>query len=174
MSETTDPELTAIQSIIGALESLDTEARQRVVSYVFQRLNLPLSIKTRITPSDTSPSATSALTSSASVQFAAGTDIRTLREQKSPTSASEMAALVAFYLVELAPPDERKATIDKDDIFKYFKQAGYPLPKAIKQTLPNAARSGYFDITGGGRYRLNPVGYNLVVHGLPAKRKSKQ
>jgi hypothetical protein len=56
---------------------------------------------------------------------------------------------------------------------RYFKQAGFKLPKAIKQALPNAAAAGYFDGTGGGRYRLNPVGYNLVVHALPRGQEKK-
>ncbi|MGK2932078.1 MAG: hypothetical protein ACSLFD_04830, partial [Solirubrobacterales bacterium] len=39
----------------------------------------------------------------------------------------------------------------------------------IGMTLPNATQAGYFDATGEtGKYRLNPVGYNLVVHGLPS------
>jgi hypothetical protein len=174
MSEKTDHELNAIKSILGVLEPLDTEARQRVITYVFQRLNLPITLKTRVSLSDSSSLETSLANEHLIVQSQMGVDIRTLKEQKSPNSASEMAAIVAFYLAEYVPLDERKNTIDKDDIVKYFKQAKYPLPRAIRQTLPNAARSGFFDITGGGRYRLSPVGYNLVVHGLPTKRKTKQ
>ena len=173
MTEAQDPELSAIQTIINSLEPLDTEARQRVLTYVFQRLNLPLAIRARLAPGETSPVQSVSTASSQGSQLLAGTDIRSLKDQKAPNSAAEMAALVAYYLAEIAPIEERKNTIDKDDIAKYFKQAGYPLPKVIRQTLPNAARSGYFDITGGGRYRLNPVGYNLVVHGLPTKRQSK-
>jgi hypothetical protein len=78
-----------------------------------------------------------------------------------------MAALVAYYLSELAPDVENKHEISAADLEKYFKQAAFKLPRSIKQTLPNAAAAGYFDSAGGGRYRLNPVGYNLVVHGLP-------
>jgi hypothetical protein len=78
-----------------------------------------------------------------------------------------MAALVAYYLSEMAPEGERKDAINASDLERYFKQAGFKLPKAISQALPNAAAAGYFDSTGNGLYRLNPVGYNLVVHGLP-------
>lgn len=173
MTEAHDPELSGIQTIINVLEPLDTEARQRVLTYVFQRLNLPLSIRARLTSSEIESNQSPSATASQGLQSLVGTDIRTLKEQKGPNSATEMAVLVGYYLAEVAPIDERKNTIDKDDVAKYFKQAGYPLPKVIKQTLPNAARSGYFDITGGGRYRLNPVGYNLVVHGLPTTRSAK-
>ena len=93
--------------------------------------------------------------------------IRDLKDEKAPTSSNQMAALVAFYLSELAPPDERQDAINAADLQKYFKQAGFKLPKLLGQTLPNAAAAGYFDSVGNGKYRLNPVGYNLVAHGLP-------
>jgi hypothetical protein len=31
----------------------------------------------------------------------------------------------------------------------------------------NAKNAGYFESAGGGRYKLNTVGYNLVAHNLP-------
>jgi len=81
-----------------------------------------------------------------------------------------MTALVAYYLSEVAPEGESREAITASDVEKYFKQAGFKLPKSIQQTLPNAAAAGYFDAEGNGRYRLNPVGYNLVAHGLPRDR----
>lgn len=164
-----DPELKAIQSIISVLEPLDADARKRVVDYVSRRLNLSFASVAENLPSRSTLEAGVNLSGGSMPQVL---DIRSLREQKQPSSANEMAALVAFYLAEFAPPEERKSSIEKSDVEKYFKQAGFPLPKVISQTLINAAKSGYFDTTGGGRYRLNPVGYNLVVHGLPSKAKS--
>lgn len=97
-------------------------------------------------------------------------DIRSLKVEKSPDSAKQMACLVAYYLQELAPKDDRKQTISTQDIEKYFKQAGFKLPKRLKQVLVDAKASGYFESAGRGGYKLNAVGYNLVVHGLPAKK----
>ncbi len=97
------------------------------------------------------------------------TDIRSLRDSKEPRSAVEMAAIVAFYLNEIAPEGERRQAIGTADLDKYFKQAGFKLPKAQNMTLVNALSAGYFDRVGQGQYRLNPVGYNLVVHNLPAR-----
>jgi hypothetical protein len=68
------------------------------------------------------------------------TDIRTLKEQKQPSSAREMACIVAYYLENLAPADETKTAITTSDITKYFKQAGYPLPSAIDQLLKEKRR----------------------------------
>jgi len=78
-----------------------------------------------------------------------------------------MAALVAYYLAELAGENERTPDVTAEDVLKYFKQAGFPLPKARAMLLPNAKNAGYFDSLGDGKYRLNPVGYNLVAHNLP-------
>lgn len=162
-----DLELHAIQTILSALKPLDGEARQRVISYILQRVKLPVATNNPDISSST-PSIQSAIAQTPTFSV---TDIRTLKTQKNPRSASEMSALVAYYLAELAPVEERKATIDRADVEKYFKQGGFILPKAIKQTLLNATKAGYFDSLGDGKYKLNPVGYNLVVHGLPSKQK---
>jgi hypothetical protein len=106
------------------------------------------------------------------------TDIRSLKEERQPSSVNEMLALVAYYLSECAPMDERKEFIMRADVEKYFKQAAYPLPQRLDVVLPNAASAGYLDALGSGQYKLNPVGYNLVVHGRSgdkspgSKRKS--
>jgi hypothetical protein len=164
-----DPELNAIQTIIASLEPLDTEARQRVVSYVFQRLRLSLDSQPPQASNPILPSVADISQPIITAQIIH--NIRSLKEQKAPRSASEMCAIVAYYLAELAPVEERKDSIDRDDAVKYFKQANFPLPKSLKQIMPNAAKAGYFDALGDGKYRLNPVGYNLVVHGLQAKQK---
>lgn len=101
------------------------------------------------------------------------TDIRTLKQDKQPSTANEMAALVAFYLSELAPEAERKAQVQQEDMVRYFKQAGYPLPKQPRFLLPNAKNSGYFDFRGEGKYCLNAVGYNLVAHNLPRAKSGE-
>jgi hypothetical protein len=81
-----------------------------------------------------------------------------------------MACLVAYYLQDVAPESERKATISVADLEKFFKQAGYQLPKRLEQLLVNAKSGGYFESVGKGSYRLTAVGYNLVVHSLPANK----
>jgi hypothetical protein len=99
-------------------------------------------------------------------------DIKSLREQKQPRSANEMAALVAYYLSHVAPEKERTDSVSVDDMKKYFIQAGFQLPQALSALLNNASAAGYFDRAGRGRFKLNPVGYNLVTHGLPSRAAS--
>src|SRR3989338_2730274 len=66
------------------------------------------------------------------------TDIRSLKDQKKPETASEMAALVAFYLSEVIVANGKKDTVNVEDMVLYFKQAGYPLPKSKPIILHNA------------------------------------
>lgn len=161
-----DQELTAIQVVLGALKDLDKDARQRVLDYVFGRLGIRVDrglvvLTPPVVGSGAAPQAAPTVVS----------DIRTFTEQKKPRNAQEMAILVGYYLAELAPPSERKVEITSADITKYFKQAGFKLPKRAVKTLFDARASGYLD--GGseqGSYRLNPVGYNLVTHVLPPKK----
>ena len=157
-------------AILGALEGLEGESIQRVLDYVLGRLSISRPIRPSVSMS---PSASPSLAGNGG-KLTRQTSIRDLKEEKQPETLNQMAALVAYYLSELAPKDEKKDEISSSDLEKYFKQAGFKLPRAIYQTLPNAAAAGYFDGVGGGRYRLNPVGYNLVVHGLPRGKEAKK
>jgi hypothetical protein len=166
-----DSELFAIRAVLSALVPLKSEARSRVLDYVFKRLGLVadpgspvLTESTEGLPSTNNEASVSVATSTSGVQ-----DIRSLTQQKSPKSANEMAALVAYYLSDVAPHYLRKDTIDSDDLKAYFKQAAFKLPSSAKMTLVNAKNSGYLKSVGEGQYKLNPVGYNLVVHNLPSR-----
>lgn len=163
-----DKELNAIKTIIEILKGLDDEARERTLKYVTEHLHLSMM---GLAPSLPHPRP------DASKLFPmeplTANDIRTFKEQKKPKSDIEMAALVAFYLSELTPADEKKGYITSQDITKYFKQAGFKLPKYPRFTLSNAKNAGYFDQKTKGQYKLNPVGYNLVAYSLPKENANK-
>ena len=160
-----DPELKAIEQVIQALGSLQQDARERVVNYVFQRLGFSTPNAFAPPSFEQIPPAPAATLPSGDTAHHSGVhDIRTFRKSKNPRSDNEMAAVVAYYLKHLA--DEKKDAIGRDDIEKYFVQADFPLPKQPQFTLTNAKNAGYFDRAGTGLYRLNPVGHNLVAHGL--------
>jgi hypothetical protein len=78
-----------------------------------------------------------------------------------------MVAVLAYYLMHLAPVHERRDHIVADDIKKYFNQANFELPTNPNVTLVNVKSAGYLDGIGNGKYRLNSVGHNLVTHKLP-------
>ena len=162
-----DRELQSIGAILRALEGLEGESIQRVLDYVFSRLSLgrPLS-----QAKGASPSAGAVYPETISIDLTASKrqiSIRDLKDDKQPESSNQMVALVAYYHAEVAPEADRKATIDVKDVERGFKHAGFRLPKSIKNALPNAAAAGYLDPIGSGLYKLNPVGYNLIAHGLP-------
>lgn len=156
-----DRELDAIGSIIGVLTPLDEGERTRVLEYVLKRLEMA----TIRTPATTQREITNSSPTSNTTRSVM--DIRSLTAEKQPRSANEMVAVVAYYLSELAPDEERSNVVNVDTIRKHFKMAGFPLPSALRNVLPNATAAGYLENVSRGEYRLNPVGYNLVVHGLP-------
>jgi hypothetical protein len=161
----------ALDEIIAALEPLEEPTRIVAVRAACEQLHIatgpvgaapPLGGAVVASPLPTPPLASSAVPPSAPAL-----DIRALKEQKKPTTAQEMACLVAHYLQTTAPQAERKDAIGTSDIDRYFRQADFPLPKGIGQLLPDAKAAGYFDSAGRGAYRLNAVGHNLVVHRMP-------
>jgi hypothetical protein len=159
---TKDKELEAISSIIDLLKPLDAIARSRVFEYVLKRLEMEAVRAAPVAPSTESSVGPQGVTMSVMRP-----DIRTLTAEKQPRSANEMVALVAYYLSEIAPEGEGSETINTDLVRKYFKMARFPMPRAPEYTVANAAAAGYLEKVSRGEYRLNPVGYNLIVHGLP-------
>jgi hypothetical protein len=156
-----DLELKAIKTIIDSLKPLDETGRSRVLEYVLKRLDM--------TAFQSEPTAVVAEGGTGGGVFSGGPvkDIRSFTAEKQPRSANEMVALIAYYLSDLAPATEASQTVNVEMVRKYFKQAGFPMPRVLKSALTNAAAAGYLESVSRGEYRLNSVGHNLVVHGLP-------
>lgn len=167
MSDTVDQEVEAIKSVLAALAPLSPKARVSVLEYAMKRLDITPATVPRVSglPPEQLPPAKEDVEGGVSSEDSL--HIKEFKESKKPRSANEMAALVAYYLVNLAPQSERKDTVNQSDMETYFKIAGYPLPKQIRVTLQNAKTAGYFDAAGSGEYRLNAVGHNLVAHSMP-------
>jgi hypothetical protein len=168
-STAADRELKAMGAILTALTDLDGESIQRVLDYVFSRLSIAAPSHIKTIASLPSPQSAQSIDLP---QRSRRPSVRDLKDEKQPESSNQMAALVAYYLSEVAEESEWKEAINTADLEKYFKQAGFRLPRSLSQTLPNATAAGYFDAEGNGLYKLNPVGYNLVVHGLPRGHKA--
>jgi len=169
MAEHIDKEIEAIKAVLHALEPLPIEVRASVLRYVLQRLQIVIASSTEVSTAGASSAIVDATAGAKKItgeQQSLPVHIKTLKEQKKPRSANEMAALVAYYLANAAPKVERKDRITAKDIETYFKIAEFPLTKT-QFTLPNAKAAGYLDAVGDGEYRLNAVGHNLVVHSLP-------
>lgn len=152
-----------IDELIGALSALEESSRITAIKAVCEHLKIRSPEILEMRPQ--TPASGTVQVGTTPVSRVA--NVKDLRYEKKPASANEMAAVVAFYLSELAPQAERKSEVNQSDMIKFFKLADYPLPKQPRVLLQNAKNAGYFDFLGGGKYRLNPVGYNLVAHNLP-------
>lgn len=162
----------AIDILLGALEPLDEASRETAVLAVCRQLNIASAPDVKI-PASTQSSAEPLNATAPQVQRPATAapriDIRSLKEQKKPNSAKQMACIVAYYLKELADGEEKKETVSTAELEKYFKQAGFKLPTRMAQVLVDAKASGYFESASRGEYKLNAVGHNLVAHNLPGE-----
>jgi hypothetical protein len=122
-------EIQALETVFSALAPLDEIARRRVLGYVQERFGSSVAEKL------VAPQPMSGLPEGRVIEepvaAAVITDILTLKDQKQPKSAVEMAVLVAFYLSEVATADVSKETIGTADITKYFEQGDYPLPSLL-------------------------------------------
>jgi hypothetical protein len=134
MAEDEYPELAAIATLLKTLHPLKEDERARVINFVFQKLGIAaLPPRSRDHEIAESPDLAKTLGTQLNTKPNAGTqftDIRSLRDAKKPSTASQMVALVAYYLEHLAPEDERRAFVTADDIKPYFNQAGFELPSA--------------------------------------------
>jgi hypothetical protein len=164
-------ELASLASVAAELERLDRPARDRVLAYLVARYQPRGLAAAPIAMAGASNR--QALAAVGVTEAEAASDIRSFREFKGPTSGHEMAAVLAFYLAEVVPEEERRETINPADVDKYFKQAGFPLPARSRNVLFNAKTAGYLEeAPGKGEYKLSPVGYNLVKHRLPRNAES--
>lgn len=161
----------AIDQVEKALASFESPDQRTILTAVCSHLKIGLPTASG-SPAPTAVPAGATVTpvpAAAKSEFDPGVDIKTLKIQKQPSSAKQMACVVAYYLAELAPEKERKGTVTVADLEKYFKQASFPLNKKMEQLLIDGKRSGYFESETRGEYALNRVGHNLVVHQMPHK-----
>jgi len=165
----------AIDQIVEALQSFEERDRIAILSTVCSHLEIDLGVRSVAGPNSNSSAGeetAAPIAHTISPNSKHGLDIKRLKEEKKPSSARQMACLVAYYLQEIAPESERKDSINTKDLEKYFKQAGFKLPTKLEQLLVDSKGSGYFESSKRGEYSLTRVGYNLVAHSLPGKERS--
>ncbi|MDE5446962.1 hypothetical protein GWG65_37650 [Bradyrhizobium sp. CSA207] len=159
-----DEVVEAITKVMDALSPLDAEAREHVLEFVLKRMGIS------VVKSAGSLAATPAYAAPPPVTPSSGMDIRTFASEKAPKTLNEKVAVMAFFLANLAPPDERRDFITSEDIKPYFIQADFELPTGpANMTLTNAKNAGYLNALERGQYKLNSVGHNLVAHKLPKR-----
>jgi len=160
-----DEVVQAITKVMDALSPLDTEAREHVLEFVLKRMSINVGKSAVATPP-----ATPGYAPPPPPPATIGMDIRTFAGEKGPKTLNEKVAVMAFFLANLAPPEERRDFITSEDIKPYFTQANFELPTGpANMTLTNAKNAGYLNALERGQYKLNSVGHNLVAHKLPKR-----
>ena len=164
-----------IDEMLKALQDVDDASRVIAMRAVCEHLNISIGIPKSLTEQGPLRDRLSVSSDTLTIrpQEERVLDIRTLKEQKKPRSAMEMVCVVAYYLENHAPDEEKKTEITAKDITKYFKQAGFSLPKVRTQLLIDTKVAGYMDSKKRGRYKLSPVGYNLVAYVLPREKEKR-
>lgn len=88
--------------------------------------------------------------------------------KKMPSSGMERATVFVYYLEKIA---EIKG-ITPAHIYTCYKEVGIPVPKALKQSLLDAAsRKGSIDTSSLTDITMTTVGENMVEHSLPSKKE---
>jgi hypothetical protein len=166
-----DEVVKAISTVMEALSPLDPEAREHVLEFVVKRLGMA-ALKPPAAPTVLTVPAAPVIPghTAAPASPAGGADIRSFAALKAPKTLNEKVAVTAFFLSQMAGPDERRDYITSEDIKPYFIQADFELPTGpANMTLTNAKNAGYLNALERGQYKLNSVGHNLVAHKLPKK-----
>jgi hypothetical protein len=111
-------------------------------------------------------------------------DLKTFVDSKNPKSTQQLAVVVAYYYRFEASPNDRKDTINKNDLNDAIRLTGRRRTPRPDTVLSNSFSAGYFDRPGeAGQYAINAVGENLVAMALPGdngkvirkpKKKSKR
>jgi hypothetical protein len=171
--------------IADKLKDVPRERQERILRWVSESLSLASPFASRVKaspepkefPSDEEfmgpqPSA------SRTPQYEL-TDIRSFVEEKGPRTDIQYVTVAAYYYRFVAPPEERRATIDADFIQESTRLAGRSPLVAPASTLNNAKKQGYLNTHERGQFAISTVGEILVVKGLaagggPAPRTSKR
>lgn len=172
MTNKIDKEIEAIKTLLVTLEPLEPTIRESVISYVLGRLGVVLPGNQQSVSGREKPSrGGGAVWPEKQEVLHKEVHIKDLKDEKKPKSAVEMAVLVAYYLSHKAREKDRKNFVTVKDLEIYFKIAGFRLPTQMHYTAFSAIKAGYLDSAGTGKYKLNPVGYNLVTHSMPILSK---
>ena len=156
--KSTNSPVDAVQVIFNALEPLDVDARQRVVSSVLSLLGMPPSLAASTAPSQ--PNANTQRGSESSARTKSPVE---LIQEKQPATNAQRIALFAYYREKF----EGLGRFSRGDLKLYFGKAKEPPPANYDRDFSVAVRSGWIHEDGGESY-LTSKGLETVE----ADRKS--
>ena len=163
----------AIDEIVAALQGLDELARATAVRAACEHLGVVPPQSASIPPSGGEPPPPVGAQTISLLRQRQW--LRTYEPSRNRSGRRPPRRWPASLPTILSPFSSKRAQ-DRCDHQRHgevlLKQAGFRLPTRIAQLLVDAKSSGYLDSAGHGKYRLNPVGHNLVVHSLPKSKES--
>ena len=155
----------AVQSIYAALEPLDDEARQRVVSSALSLLGMGIPQLAGGTPGAASthrePSAASRVPARAQSPVE-------LIQEKSPATNAQRIALFAYHREK----SEGATRFSRADLKPYFGKAKEPPPANYDRDFSGAVRSGWIHEDGAESY-LTSKGLEAVEAGFGGKARPR-
>lgn len=165
-------DLDAVRLISDTLSEFSAEEQQRIMRWVQEKTNLvfqPQSLRSNTPAAAITEQAPNPPLNSQS----RGADIRSFIAQKQPSSDNQFAACVAYYYQFEALGEERKDSINANDLQDATRKAGRNRLGDPAKTLANANAQGLLDKKSRGSYTLNTVGENLVAMTLPSKSSNE-
>lgn len=159
----------AAKAIAEQLKGMEKERQQRVLRWVAESLNLDVRGSPQMFRAAGREEGAGVQVPDHSVAKTEhrALDIKTFVDSKKPKSDVQFAVVVAYYYRFVAPPTDRKETIDAKALQDAARLAGRRrLPEPL-MTLNNAKKLGYLDAPSRGQFQLNTVGENLVAMTLP-------
>ena len=87
--------------------------------------------------------------------------------EKQPSNAKQKCVVAVYYLRDVLGV----SAITIDHVYTYFKNAGWPAPTDLANTLQQAGSAGWLDTADAQNILITPIGGNLIDHQLPKPAK---
>lgn len=172
MSTPTDPsnqlksDFMAAEEIKGILSGREKGEQERIIRWVTESLGVSRPKEGIADSFPRSPAQPAHVADSASSHIR-GKDVKAFVEEKKPKNDVQFATVVAYYHRFEVSQAQRKESITAADLQDSARIAGRDRFSTPRVPLNNAATLGYLDRAGGGAFRINAVGENLVAMSLP-------
>ena len=155
----TDSEFSALQAVIGALQDVDAEARQRIFNAAATFLDIRHEIGS--TPRPAPSSATTPERPASYPTFSADTTLspKEFLFEKQPRTDVERVAALAYYLTHYRDTPHFKTL----DLSKLNTEAAQPKFSNAASSANNAVKQGYLVPTTKGQRQLSAAGERFVA-----------
>ena len=168
MSDKKKDDLETVRILTEALEPFSGEERERIIRWSREKLGMNKEEPKIHTPPSSKPSMSEeGLRVESDASLGTVNLLKAFVEKKKPKNDTQFCAIVAYFYQFEAPENQKKDSIDKNDLVEATRLANWDRIKRPDQTLVNSTKAGLLDNISRGKYGLNSVGENLVAMVLP-------